>query len=196
MTTEPSTEHDPRPTFTRALDQAERQVAAVRPEELTGPTPCSEYDVRALLGHVVAVLHKLATAGRGGDARDIPSVIDGIADDDWAGAFARGRSELEEVWADAGRLDSMVQLPWGKLPGRTAIEAYTHEFTVHSWDIARATGRLADLDPDLAERALEGFSQFAPPEARSEEGPFSPTVQVPDDADVYTRLAAFMGRRP
>ncbi|MBO8197360.1 TIGR03086 family metal-binding protein [Streptomyces smyrnaeus] len=195
MTTEPA--HDPRPTFVRALDQAGKQVAAVRPDELTGRTPCADYDVRALLGHVVSVLHKLARVGTGGDARGVPDVIDGVADDGWASAFARARGEVERVWADDGQLDRMVELPWATLPGRDVLEAYTHEFTVHSWDLAYATRRLAELDPELAGQALEAFSKFAPPEARSEQGgPFSPVVPVPDDADVYTRLAAYLGRRP
>lgn len=187
---------DPRPIFAKALDQAEKQVAAVRPAELSSGTPCADYDVRALLGHVVSVLHKLARAGTGGDAREVPDVVDGIAEDGWAGAFARARGEVERVWADEEKLDRMVELPWATLPGRTALEAYTHEFTAHSWDLACATGRLTALDPDLGARALEAFSEFAPPEARSEQGPFSPVVTVPDDADVYTRLAAFLGRRP
>lgn len=194
MTTEPA--HDPRPTFARALDQAGKQVAAVSPDELSSRTPCTDYDVRALLGHVVSVLHKLARVGTGGDARDVPDVIDGIADDGWASAFARARSEAERVWADDERLDRMVELPWATLPGRDVLDAYTHEFTAHSWDLAYATRRLDELDPDLAAQALEAFSKFAPPEARSEQGPFSPVVPVPDDADVYTRLAAYLGRRP
>jgi uncharacterized protein (TIGR03086 family) len=187
---------DPRPIFARALDQAGKQVAAVSPDELGHRTPCADYDVRALLGHVVAVLHKLARVGTGGDAREVPDVIDGIADDGWANAFTQARSEVERVWADDEGLDRMVELPWATLPGRDALEAYTHEFTAHSWDLAHATGRLAELDPDLAAQALEAFSKFAPPEDRSEQGPFSPVVPVPDDADVYTRLAAYLGRRP
>lgn len=194
MTTELA--DDPRPIFARALDQAGQQVAAVIPDELSQRTPCADYDVRALLGHVVAVLHKLARVGVGGDARDVPDVIEGIADDGWASAFTRARSEVERVWADDERLERMVELPWATLPGRVALEAYTHEFTVHSWDLAHATRRLAELDPDLAAQALEAFSKFAPPEARSEQGPFSPVVSAPDDADVYTRLAAYLGRRP
>ncbi|MGI5350323.1 TIGR03086 family metal-binding protein [Streptomyces sp. CA-250714] len=194
MTTEPA--HDPRPIFARALDQAGKQVAAVSTDELGNRTPCADYDVRALLGHVVSVLHKLARVGTGRDARDIPDVIDGIADDVWASAFTRARSEVERVWADDEKLDQMVELPWATLPGRDVLDAYTHEFTAHSWDLAHATRRLADLDPDLAEQALEAFSKFAPPESRSEQGPFSPAVPVPDDADAYTRLAAYLGRRP
>ncbi|GKQ34687.1 TIGR03086 family protein [Streptomyces sp. A012304] len=165
-------------------------------DELSNRTPCADYDVRALLGHAVSVLHKLVRVGTGGDARDVPDVIDGIADDGWAGAFTRARSEVERVWADDEKLDRMVTLPWATLPGRDALEAYTHEFTAHSWDLAHATRRLAEPDPDLAARALEAFSKFAPPEDRSEQGPFSPVVVVPDDADIYTRLAAYLGRRP
>lgn len=168
----------------------------MRVDELSNRTPCADYDVRALLGHVVGVLHKLTRVGTGGDARDLPDVIDGIADDGWASAFTRARSEVERVWADDDKLDRMVELPWATLPGRDALEAYTHEFTAHSWDLAHATRRLAELDPDLAAQALEAFSKFAPPEDRSEQGPFSPVVPVPDDADLYTRLAAYLGRQP
>ncbi|MBB5430684.1 TIGR03086 family metal-binding protein [Nocardiopsis composta] len=194
MTTQ--TAQDPRPMLARALDQAERQVAAVRPDELGHPAPCADYDVRALLGHVLSVLYKLARAGTGGDARGVPDVTEGVADDGWAGAFASARGEVERVRADDGLLDRMVQLPWAALPGRDALEAYTAEFTAHSWDLAHATGRLAGLDPGLAAQALEAFSEFAPPEERSEQGRFSPVVAVPEGADVYTRLAAYLGRRP
>lgn len=145
---------------------------------------------------MVAVLHKLARAGTGGTAHEVPDVIEGIADDGWASTFARARSEVERVWADDEQLDRMAELSWATLPGRTVLEVYTHEFTVHSWDLAHATGRLAALDPGLAAQAFEAVSKFAPPETRSEQGPFGPVVPVPDDADIYTRLAAYTGRRP
>jgi uncharacterized protein (TIGR03086 family) len=188
--------HDPRPLFARSLNQTEQQIAAVRPDELSNRTPCADYDVRALLGHVVAVLHKIARVGAGMDAWDVPDVIEGVDEDGWAGAFTRARGEAERVWADDEKLDRMVTLPWAVLPGRVALHAYTHEFTVHSWDLARATDRLAELDPDLAAQALRAFPKFAPPEARSGQGPFGPVVPAPDDADVYTRLASYLGRRP
>ncbi|WP_324264139.1 TIGR03086 family metal-binding protein [Saccharopolyspora mangrovi] len=178
------------------MDQAEQQITAVRPDELSNSTPCADYDVRALLGHMVAVLRKIARAGAGGDARNVADVADGIADTDWANAFTQARGEVEEIWADDALLDRMITLPWATLPGRTVVDAYTHEFTVHSWDVAAATGRLGELDPVLAERALDAFAEFAPPESRSGQGPFGPVVQVSDDADVYTRLAAYVGRRP
>lgn len=194
MTLEPV--HDPRPIFAHALDQTEREIAAVRPDKLDTRTPCADYDVRALLGHVLAVLHKLARLGSGVDTRDVPDVIDGIDDDGWSSAFTQARGEVERVWADDAMLDRMVTLPWATLSGRATLDAYTHEFTAHSWDLAHATGRLAELDPDLAAQALEAFPTFAPPEERNGQGPFGPVVPVPEDADVYTRLGAYLGRQP
>ncbi|GAA2397441.1 TIGR03086 family metal-binding protein [Actinomadura vinacea] len=188
--------HDPRPLFALAVGQAEQQVAAVRPDELGNSTPCADYDVRALVGHMVAVLHKLAGVGTGRDVSDVADVIDDVADTGWISAFSKARGEVERVWTDDAMLDRMVTLPWATLPGRVALDAYTHEFTVHSWDLAHATGRLSELDPELAVQALEAFPRFAPPETRSEQSPFGPVVAVPDDADVYTRLAAYLGARP
>ncbi|NNH74797.1 TIGR03086 family protein [Nocardia uniformis] len=195
MTTTPPVD-DPRPVFARAVDQAEKQVEAVRPDELGNSTPCADYDVRALLGHMISVLYKIARVGAGGDAREIADVIDGIADTDWADAFTKARSDVERVWAADEMLDRMVTLPWATLPGRVALDAYTHEFTAHAWDLAHATGRLSELDPDLAVRALDAFPKFAPPETRSGQGPFGPAIAVSADADAYIRLAAYLGRRP
>ena len=61
---------DPRPLQARAVENARGAVAAVRPEQLTLPTPCTEFDVRALLGHIVAVLHRVAAVGRGEDSAE------------------------------------------------------------------------------------------------------------------------------
>ncbi|MDI5979994.1 TIGR03086 family metal-binding protein [Amycolatopsis magusensis] len=194
MTTQPV--HDPRRSFAQALDQTARQIAATRPDELGKRTPCADYDVRALLGHLIAVLHKLVHVSVGGDARELPDVVRDIADDAWGGAFAEARGQVERAWADDAMLDRMVTLPWGTMPGRVALDAYTHEFTVHSWDLAHATGRLADLEPALAVEALQAFVEFAPPDERGEQGPFGPVVQVSEDAAPYTRLAAYLGRQP
>lgn len=167
----------------------------MRFHQLDNSTPCADYDVRRLLGHVVAVLRKLARVGVGGDARDVADPVANI-DDGWAAAFDQARGELERVWADDAMLDQMFTLPWATLSGRAVLDAYTHEFTVHSWDLAHATGRLTELDADLAARALVSFREFVPAERRAEQGPFGPPVPVAHDADPYTQLAAYLGRQP
>lgn len=80
------------------------------------------------------------------------------------------------------------------MTGRELLNAYAHEFTVHAWDLARVTGRLHDLDPALAEAALDRYAHNVPAHSRSDDGAFSPIVEVAEHADAYTRLAGYLGR--
>lgn len=184
---------DPRPQLTAALDQMERQVDALEPDDLDRPTPCADYDVRTLLAHLVAVLRKLAVVRNGGDMTQVADPADDLGGDP-SDDFRHARANLEQVWASDPALDARYTLAWGTMTGQQLLDAYTHEFTVHAWDLSRATDRDGNLDPALAEAALRWFSQNVPAEGRGEGGPFAPPVAVSDDADPHTRLAAYVGR--
>lgn len=191
--TERTTDFDPRPQMRSALDQTEQQVEALADDDLSRATPCAAYDVQTLIAHLVAVLRKLATVGRGGPMSAVsdPAVdLTGLLLEE----FRRARTDLEDVWADDAALDRDHTLVWGVLTGRELLDAYAHEFTVHAWDLARATGREQDLDPVLAEAGLDWFARNVSPDDRSDDGPFGPVVEVSADADVHTRLAGFVGR--
>ena len=64
---------DPREIHQRAMAQTESIVAAVPPGQLGLPTPCPEYDVRALLSHIVGGLNRVAIMGEGGEALAQPA---------------------------------------------------------------------------------------------------------------------------
>ena len=185
---------DPRPQFTAVLDQVERQIEALTPDDLARPTPCAEYDVRTLLAHLVAVMRKLIRANHGGDTTQVPDPADDLSGEEGE-AFGKTRAELEDVWAPDSELAKSCTMPWGTLSGRELLDAYTHEFTVHSWDLSRATGRDDRLDPTLAQIALDWYAENVAAEGRGEGGPFAQPVAVPADADPYTRLAGYVGRQ-
>lgn len=187
---------DPRPLFSQALDQTAGLVRAVGADDLDNSTPCAEYDVRALLGHIVAVLGKLARVGTGGDASDLPDVVEDIDAHQRNEVFKHARARVERVWADELVLEQTLTLPWARLPGAEVLDAYTHDLTVHSWDLAHALGRLEGLDPLLGANALDWFTENMPAESRDEEDRFDTPSPVPADTDVYTRLAAHTGRHP
>jgi uncharacterized protein (TIGR03086 family) len=187
---------DPRPLQARAFDNARGAVAAVRPEQLTLPTPCTEYDVRALLGHMVEVLRKLAAVGRGEDPADVPSVLEGIADGGWLAAFDAGAAEVRAAWADDSLLDREFRLPWATLPGAMVVSCYAQELAIHGWDLAVAVGAPTDWDPEVGEAMLPLAHTILPAEPRGEAvgNAFAAVVDVPEDAGVYTRLAGWLGR--
>lgn len=185
---------DPRPLYARALDQTGSIVAAVRPGQLASPTPCTEFDVRALLSHMVGGLKRVAHVGEGGNALDVLPVADGVPDDGWPDAFRQGGQRARAAWADDARLDAIVSVPWGQVPGRAALAGYVQEAVMHGWDLATATGQRTELDPELAEFALAFAHRALPPERRGGEVPFGPVVPAPDGAGPYARMAAWLGR--
>ena len=71
---------------------------------------------------------------------------------------------------------------------------YTSDVFMHTWDLARATGQDETLDPDKCAVMLEGMLPMD--EVLRQSGHYGPRVAVPDDADVQTKLIAFIGRNP
>jgi uncharacterized protein (TIGR03086 family) len=187
---------DPRQFHRRALAQTETIVAAVAPGQLSLPTPCADYDVRALLSHVVGALTRHAVVGEGGDGMAVRPHVDGIPDDGWLDAYHAARIRVTAAWADDAKLDALVEVPFGKVPGRVAVSSYVQEVLTHGWDLAKATGQPTELDPELATWTLAISRRILPPERRGGQIPFGPVVPVPPGAGPYTRLAAWLGRHP
>lgn len=184
---------DPRPRLSSALDQTQRQVDALSTDHLSRPTPCSDYNGATLLAHIIAVLRKLTAVGQGEAASSVADPATDITGH-WGDEFRRARTNFEQVWSADAALDKSCTLPWATMSGREVLDAYTHEFTVHSWDLAQVTDRVNDLDPDLAKAALDWYMNHVPANSRSNDGPFGPPVKVDADADIYTRLAGYVGR--
>ena len=194
-----TTEHmtDPRQLHKRAMAQTEAIVAAVQPGQLKAPTPCPEYDVRALFSHLVGGLTRVAIIGEGGDGLARPARADDVPDDGWPQAYRAAAQRARAAWADDAKLDALVEVPWGKVPGRFAIAGYIQEILTHGWDLAQATGQPTEGDPDLAFFALAGAKRVLPAELRGDdEIPFGPVVDVPAEAGPYAQLAAWLGRQP
>lgn len=187
-------DNDPRPLFVRALDQTQQLVTTTDPEHLALPTPCDEYDVRTLLGHLVSVVARINLALNGGDPLTIPVIATDV--DDVPTAWKVRRAALDETLTDDAVLGRICKLPWGTLPGAAAIAGYTGELTTHSWDLAKATGRVNELDDDLATQVLPMVRQFIPADQRGGHVPFGAVVPVADDASPYDQLAAWQGRQP
>ncbi|WP_030346650.1 TIGR03086 family metal-binding protein [Streptomyces sp. NRRL S-1022] len=188
---------DPRPLYTRATEQAAALIKTVRPEQLAGPTPCTEFDVRGLLSHVVGGTRRIAVVGEGGDGLAVEPVAEGVADDGWAAAYDEVRVRALKAWASDERMTDQVRVPWGEVPGHAALSGYVMEIVTHTWDLAEAVGHPHELDPELAEFALANAQRVLPDSLpRDARIPFGTRREAPEGADAYGRLAAWLGREP
>ncbi|MBV6695971.1 TIGR03086 family protein [Kitasatospora aureofaciens] len=193
MTTTPATQ-DPRPQLFLALDQMAKLFAEITPDQLDRPTPCTEFTLRQLLSHVVGAIHRLTYMGEGGPAEDVAPITGNVPDDGWSAALGRARTRVEAAWADDAKLDRPTLAPWGEVPGRAVLGGYVMEMVTHAWDIAQALGTGFQLDDALAHTALVIAEMVLPAERRGGPVPFGEVRPVDPDADIHTRLAAWLGR--
>jgi len=188
---------DPRPAFASAVALCRAVVAGVRPEQLDQATPCRQLDVRTLGHHVLAVLERLAIVGAGGDPAESPDYAQGVADEQWVAVFDKFAAQIETVWSDDAVLTNILTVPWAKLPGAIALLIYINEISVHTWDLAAATGQQPTWDEGVLATAYAAIQRGLPAEGRDDPAlPFEAVVDVAEDAPLVERLVAWNGRDP
>lgn len=177
--------------FDRAASAAQAVVDNLSPEQFALPSPCTEWDVRGVLNHLVFG-NLMAHAGVRGVAPPGDRSADHLGADPKA-AFAHSVSACRAAFGEPGALDRVVRTPLGDQPASFYVHMRINELIAHGWDLAAATGQSTDLAPDLAERALAMWHSrmAAMPRAGS---PFGPEQPAPPDATAADRLAAFLGR--
>lgn len=179
----------------RALDQAGAVIGAIGPDQAERATPCSDWDVRTLVRHLVGqdLRNFMISARRETADWQAPPEELGA---DWAGEFQERARALLEVWR-AADLNRMVTVPGGaEAPLRSRADHQITELAVHSWDLVRATGAPITLDPALAEYALAWSRTMLQPQFRGPDKAFGDELPVPEDAPAYDRLVGWFGRDP
>lgn len=189
-TTDSAQQTDPRTVYFTAATWVSALLGGVRPEQLELPTPCDELDVRHLAGHLVSTVRRLIAIAELGSP-DSVSPWSSVHD---AGSFDALVEQARAAWADDAALDAPVVVPWGAVPGRSAVWGYARELLLHGWDLAVATGQPADVEPALVEPVAEEFRAMLPPDARVPGVPFGAVVEPRPEAGALERLANFSGR--
>lgn len=151
--------------------------------QLGDPTPCADWDVRALTGHIFQVVTAVELAGRG---EPVPGEL-------WT-------RQLTGVDFDAaGKAwdrppGSMIDMGGMPMPAETVRSMLGADLVLHGWDLARATGQRLDCTTEAAEQTslfLDGFAE----QGRGM-GLFAAPVPVAADALPLVRALARSGRNP
>lgn len=183
-------------TDTALLDDLSRASAAV--SELmdqipdagwVAPTPCSQWSVRDLVGHLVGT-NLVFVAMLEGSAMPDRSVDHLGADP--AEAFRRTSAALQAAAARPGVMEQSQTSPLGSATGAERLRWRVADLLVHGWDLAQAIGTPARLPGDLVERVLGFVRAQLPGQPRT--GRFAEPQPVPDDAPALDQLIAFTGR--
>jgi uncharacterized protein (TIGR03086 family) len=179
-----------------AQGEIRRRVAAITTTQWDLSTPCADWNVKALVVHLVEgsrmamrLLEGASTedaiAVFGADHGDLGAELD-VALRDELGAFERPTA-----------FETIVHHPGaGDVPGSTLYQFRTGDYLVHSWDVARATGSDEALPEDLVALTWEGLQPMAA--VIGEIGVFGtgPSGTIAEDAPLQLRLLDLTGRRP
>jgi uncharacterized protein (TIGR03086 family) len=179
--------------YKKAVDQTGRIMANVKPDQMSDPTPCDEWDVRGLVNHTIAVAKAFAAAARGEEFDPTPFGQDNIGVDA-AASYHAAAKEIHEALGRPDVLEGTWHMPFGPVPAPGAIGFCTLELFAHGWDTAKATGQAPDFDDEVSEVAM-ATAQAAPPELVRQPGVFGPENNCADGTPLHDRVASFLGRK-
>ncbi|MFF2328801.1 MULTISPECIES: TIGR03086 family metal-binding protein [unclassified Streptomyces] len=173
-----------------AAERAVPVLDGIDDNSLAGPTPCAEYDVRALVNHLfqVVVTFQALAAREQVEFGEAPDAVTG----DWRARFGEETAKLVAAWAVPGA-DEGTAGAMG-LPARTVGNMALGDLTVHAWDLARATGQEFAPDEAVLGEIGPGLAAMAP--MAREAKVFGEPRPVPDGASPFEQVLALTGRDP
>ncbi len=177
-----------------ALASFGRRVQAVAANQWSAPTPCTDWPVRELVNHLTAEQLWVPELLAGATIAEVGGRFDGdVLGQDPVGSWQAAARRAREAFTAPGALDLTVRLSYGDRPALAYCAEMTVDATVHTWDLARATGGDTHLAPELVEFALHEVTPYA--DGLAATGYFAPPVPTGPDADPLTRLLGLLGRR-
>lgn len=161
-----------------------------RVSDWDAPAPVAGWAARDVVEHLVTWLPGFLSGGGIAlpETRAVPS--------DPVTAWTSHVAAVQELLDDPQQATATFAHEWvGSMPATEAIDRfYTADVFMHTWDLARASGRDVALEPEFCTALLTGMEAME--EVIRSSGQFGPRVAVPADAGAQTQLVGFIGRDP
>jgi uncharacterized protein (TIGR03086 family) len=124
----------------------------------SAPTPCTDWNVRALVNHVVGEDRWTKPLVDGRTIADVGDALEGdlLGEDPKSSAMAAADEALTAV-AERLPAGGKVHLSYGEEDIGEYISQLVADHLIHGWDLAVATGQKRDLDPELVAEVAAWF---------------------------------------
>jgi uncharacterized protein (TIGR03086 family) len=172
------------------------RVHEIRDDQWGAPTPDDEWDVAALVEHLIdearwvaPLLEGMSLVGAGAAVAAMPRMAD-----DRVGAWESAAAAAAAAVSAEGALERTVELSRGPTPASGYIGEMIFDLCVHSWDLGRAIGSSRPLPDELVDAVFQVAKGFG--DLSTFGDMFKPAVSVPEHAPLVDRLVAFTGRDP
>jgi uncharacterized protein (TIGR03086 family) len=177
----------------RAVQGFGEKVHAVGDDQWTNGTPCTEWDVRALVNHLANEALWVRPLLDGLTIEEVGDRLDGdLLGEDPKAAFDRAAADATAAVGEPGATERIVHISSGDARAGEYLGELFSDFVVHGWDLARGIGADDTIDPGYATLL---YRRMKPMEAAMRSwGVYGDGVEVAEDADTQTKLLALFGR--
>ncbi|WP_350281017.1 TIGR03086 family metal-binding protein [Kribbella sp. HUAS MG21] len=131
-------------------------VGGIGTDQWGSPTPCSDWDVRTLVNHVVGEERWAVPLMEGRTIAEVGDTLDGdlLGDDPYAAASEAARAaEDAATWSI-----EKVHLSYGDEDPHEYLRQVAADHLIHGWDLAVAIGAQPRLDPELVDEVATWFA--------------------------------------
>ena len=141
----------------RTTDNFIRLVNEVGPEQWSAPTPSSDWDVRALVNHIVSEERWTVPLMEGKTIDDVGDSLEGdLLGDDPAGAATAAARAAQRA---AEEPITTVHLSYGDEDASEYLRQLVADHLIHGWDLAAAIGTDAGMDPDVVDEVASWYAE-------------------------------------
>ncbi len=168
-------------------------LAGVKADQLSGSTPCTEWNVQDLISHNIKVADFVHGTIQGNNTTNPMEVGDALPSQGARDAFASGTSKVLDL-SKSSDLNRVIETPVGEMPIANFVMFPTLDIVIHKWDLAKGTSQSTSLDAGLAEACFGAMQMGA--EMGRQAGVFGPEITVPMSASIQDKLLAISGRQP
>lgn len=185
--------------LTQSSQELEARLRQVGDDQWELPTPCSEWNVRQLVNHLLLGTRMSVQLLAGGAQADVVAQLgdDMTADSQSPVAdLVALLNQMQEGFAASDGLEGTVDHPMGEIPRTTFIGFRIMDNATHAWDLARAIGADEQLDAELVQHMWDDIQPMA--DGLGQLGMFgeSASGDVGEEAPLQTRYLDLVGRRP
>ncbi|MEK7602815.1 MAG: TIGR03086 family metal-binding protein [Patescibacteria group bacterium] len=183
---------DPKAYFNEVLPLAGGCMQHISDAQLSGSTPCSEWDLKALINHMIGELMWLPELLGGKTIAQVGNMLDGdlVGSNivkSWDNATTVAKDAVEKV-----NLGMEVGLSYGKVSAGHYIKEITSDLLIHGWDVAQSIKCSLLIPNNLAQIA---YDFYEPQEDKlKSSGLFGKKITVGNAASLQTKLLAVVGR--
>jgi uncharacterized protein (TIGR03086 family) len=186
---------DPAGSYAKALDSTRAFVAGLDNVDWDAPTPCSEWSVRDLVRHILYGTIWIDDVFAGKTIEEVGDKYEGdLIGADALASYDAAMHEAKAAIAAPAALNRVCHLRRGDVKGADYMTSMFTDVLIHGWDLAKATGQDATLDPGLVEVC---YALAQAREARFRTSPAFGKGRVDDPGDTASsqeRMLSILGR--